>query len=149
MGIGCLISEGSPKFLTCKKTGRIALICFFLATGINFFLFLIGKAVYFMFFVQAVSFFMISIAWETGISAKVSLYFREISSSIYFVHTFAIYYVINVFFGLYWNMVLRYCTAVLISCIVYLIVRCIIKKYNSSLLRFMFNIHSVPVLGRG
>ncbi len=140
MGIGYLFFEKSPEFSMKEINLKAAVAGLLLATGMNFFLFINGKAIHFLFIVQAVSIFIIGLACEIDISTTVSIRFRELSSCIYFVHTFIIYDIIDTYFGLEWVIVLRYFTAVLLSCLVYVMMKYIIKTRDIYLLRFMFNI---------
>lgn len=140
MGIGYLCSKISPKFLKKDNSWKAAVAGLLLATGINIFLFITGRTISFMYVVQAVSIFIIGITREIGISEAASIRFRELSSCIYFIHTLIIYNVIDILFGVGWNSLLKYFTAVFLSCLVYFMLKYIIKKHDSVLLRFMFNI---------
>ena len=142
MGIGYIIYEKRDAIVHFGKSLYIAICCFLLATGINFYFYISDSRVELFFIVQAVAFFIICITYEMSFSTAVSIRFRELSSCIYFMHTFFIYYVLDRLFGVYWNIALKYFSAVFLSCMTYFLIKAILKKHDIPLIRFMFNISS-------
>ena len=142
MGIGYIVYEKRDAIVHFGKSLYIAICCFLLATGINFYFYISDSRVELFFIVQAVAFFIICITYEMSFSTAVSIRFRELSSCIYFMHTFFIYYVLDRLFGVYWNIALKYFSAVFLSCMTYFLIKAILKKHDIPLIRFMFNISS-------
>ncbi|MCQ2514927.1 MAG: acyltransferase [Ruminococcus sp.] len=123
-------------------------IVFILASAINLFLFyaysltnilLFYKAwLYFIFNdIQAVVLFIIAINAENiKINPNITKICRELSSSIYFLHTYIIYYLIDIFMPSIANGFLRVLLAIVGTVIVYVIC----KLLNIRLFKFALNI---------
>ncbi|MGN1051160.1 MAG: acyltransferase family protein, partial [Acutalibacteraceae bacterium] len=144
MGIGYLLVTYKTKLKT-----PFYVTVFVLSTALNILLFFaydITHISFFeqnslcnqFFFLQAISFFIISKNVKINISQKASLICRELSSSIYFLHSLIIYYVIDIIFGIDLNFFLKMLFAIVLSVAVY----CIVKVTKIKLLEFALNIKS-------
>ena len=88
---------------------------------------------------QAVLFFLIGINIPFEIKPEHSIVFRELSSSIYFLHTYFIYFVMDPIFGFDSFLILKVIVALLGSSLIYLIV----KKTKIKPLMYVLNIKYV------
>lgn len=139
MGIGYLISKNHIR-ISCK----ISFLIFSFLSIVSLLVYIldIKSIVKFdlniiLYIPLAILFFLISISIKLKLSLKVSLLFREISSSIYFLHTYFIYNIMDIFFGIEFSSIIKVLVSVSASICVY----CIVKKSRIKLLNFALNIH--------
>lgn len=138
MGIGCLLTE-----LDNKSSSRICLVSgllFFVSTCLNVFLFYLNYNSSFLFIFETISISAFSIHYKTTIAPQKAVLMRELSSSIYFTHTFILYYIIETFLGRELLIPIKALLTIIICVIIYLIVKLLLKKYNLKWLSTMFNI---------
>lgn len=141
MGIGYLISKTWHK--KSKITVLIATVLLAMASLCNVFLYKAGHSISGIYIIQSVSFFCISLNLTSRISAKASLIMREISSSIYFLHTFLLYHFIEVLWGKDLYILFKVVIAIALSISIYAIVKLILRRKDIKLLRILFNIKKI------
>lgn len=138
MGIGYLISANGFKL-----SYKISLLFFVLLSFFSVLVYLIDLKSIVNFDVNiilniplSILFFLVAISVNFNISAKNSIIIRELSSSIYFLHTYFIYYLMDWLFSVEFSSIVKVFVALCGSIIVYIVV----KKTNIKLLKFALNI---------
>lgn len=92
----------------------------------------------YLFFVPitTVFFFLVSINLKLKMSKQLSLKCRELSSTIYFLHTYIIYYFLDLALGVNGNFAIKLLITLAVCFVAYIIV----SKINNRFLKFIFNI---------
>ena len=144
MGIGYIIYI----FIVCvpQKGWIISAVLFLVTTLFNVVIYYLNYRIMVLFIIQAVAMSLFAMKFETKIDKYKSLILRELSSSIYFLHTFFLYFLIEVIFGTELFIPLKVLLAVLLCSIVYLIVKFVLSRHDLILLKIMFNIKSGKLL---
>lgn len=138
MGIGYFASKYKNNMTRIPLAIYIA--AFILATSLNVLLYNAGLNLTLFFIVQAIAYFAVSILYQIKNDISKSIIIRELSSCIYFLHTFFLYYVIEKVWEKNLFIPLKVSLALLMCITVYLIVKMINKKYNLRVINFLFNI---------
>lgn len=138
MGIGYLISAKG-----LKSSFKISLLIFALISVFSVLVYLFDLKSIVNFDVNiilniplSILFFLMAVSINFNISAKKSIAMRELSSSIYFLHTYFIYNLMDRFFGVEFSSIIKVLVALGGSIIAYIIV----KKTNIRLFKFALNI---------
>ena len=146
MGIGYLFYVKKDRI---HLNSTILCVFFGILSGLNISIFFIQyfsdiaifQHIYFSYIInipQAILFFLIAINIKTEINKNISLIFRELSSSIFYLHTYFIYYVIDPILGVESNFLFKFFIAVFASITVYIIV----KKLRIKPLMYVLNIRN-------
>ena len=138
MGVGYLI-----HIYNFKVRNLLLHIVFGLSSLLNIFFFCFKDTLFFglklwnvLCIVQAITFFMIAKQISFNATKKVTQTCRELSSVMYFVHCYFIYYVSNAIFGVDFNFWLKSLISISGSILVYVILKLIPFKP----LKYVFNI---------
>lgn len=142
MGIGYLMVNIKNKF--SLPTLWISFTFFSILSVLSFFAYDLTKLHIFnvisfgpiISIIQAVLFSLLAININLKISTKLAVILRELSSSIYFLHTYFIYYVSNIIFGIDFYYMLKVLIAVIGSVVVYVVA----KRTKFKPLMFALNI---------
>lgn len=129
MGIGYLMVNIKNKF--SLPALWISFIFFSILSVLSFFAYDLTKLNIFsvisfgpiISIIQAVLFFLLAININLKISTKLAVIFRELSSSIYFLHTYFIYYVSDILFGIDLPFILKVSFSVICSALVYAVAK--------------------------
>ena len=138
MGIGFLLNgldERNPRTV-CK----VSLIVFLLVSIVSVALYILNYRIGYIYILQTVSIALFSIHFYIDVPAEKSIVIRELSSSIYFLHTFFLYYFIEIVFGKELFIPLKAFLAIALCIITYTIIKMILKKFDIKILKIMFNI---------
>ncbi len=138
MGIGYLISKNSAKHQL--PSVEMLSVAFLFASFINAVIYLLGIDFELMFIIQAVAYFCFSIQYKLKIKYKTSLVIRELSSSIYFLHTIFLYFVIEKIWSPELFIPLKVASSILISLIVYSFIKQLNKIHRLQCANFLLNI---------
>ena len=135
MGIGYLISKNSAEHQL--PSVEILSAAFLLASFTNVVIYLHGIDFELMFIVQAVTYFCFSIQYKLKIKYKSSLVIRELSSSIYFLHTIFLYFVIEKIWSPELFIPLKVTCSILMSLIVYSCIKQLNKFHRLQYANFL------------
>lgn len=138
MGIGYLISANNRQISFKISSSIFILLSFF---SLFVYLFNINSIVNFNVNIilnipLSIFFFLMSVSIKLNLKENVSVTLRELSSSIYFLHTYFIYYFMDVVFGVNFSSMIKVFVALIGSIIVYIIVEFI----NIKIFKFALNI---------
>lgn len=147
MGIGYLLYEKKNKInfscitlcINFLLLSILNIVCFFLKTNSNIVFIQNISFSYFINIPQAILFFLIAINSPIPIKRNTSIIFRELSSSIYYLHTYFIYYLVDPIFGVESNFLIKFFIGITGSAIIYVIV----KEVKFKPLMYVLNIKSV------
>lgn len=140
MGIGYLICENADKLKTSRSAIIARCVAFAVLTALNYALFLSSHEIFLLFIFQAILFFTLSLSFEVPISQKAAVTMRELSSSIYFIHSIVIYDIICTFFENTNNRTFNTLAGIIVPSVIYVIVKLILKKRDIKWLKFILNI---------
>lgn len=139
MGIGFLLAHYHQRFTINNQ--KLLLMGLLSVSALSVLLYYLRFPFVGLFIIQAVLCFLLSVSIKTNIPKRMSLVLREISSSIYFLHTFLLYYVIELIWGRKLFIPIKVLFALTLSLLAYWTIKLITKKKVIKPLCFMFNIN--------
>lgn len=138
MGIGYLISE--YILVIPKKIYLLSALIFIASTALNILFYFINVRIVFIFIIQSVAMSLFAMFFKTSIDKNMSIIMRELSSSVYFLHTFILYYLIEAIFGAECFIPVKVIITLILCIIIFSIVKLILQKKKLWILCTMFNI---------
>lgn len=138
MGLGYFASKYKDAWF--KMPVLFHTVSFIAASVLNVLLYNNGLNLYLFFIVQAIAYFAVSIRYQVNIQPDKSIIIRELSSCIYFLHTFFLYYVIEKIWGLELFIPVKVLLALLMCSIVFVLIKLLSRSYDLKFINFLFNI---------
>jgi len=144
MGIGYIIYNTQVENYNKKVFYKIGMAVSLIISAVVYYLkqvtniYILEHSNIYLFFVPitTVFFFLVSINLKLKMSKQLSLKCRELSSTIYFLHTYIIYYFLDLTLGVNGNFAIKLLITLAICFVAYIIV----SKINNRFLKFIFNI---------
>lgn len=141
MGIGYIIYNTQVENYNKKVFYKIGMAVSLIISAVVYYLkqvtniYILEHSNIYLFFVPitTVFFFLVSINLKLKMSKQLSLKYRELSSTIYFLHTYIIYYFLDLTLGVNGNFAIKLLITLAICFVAYIIV----SKINNRFLKFI------------